>query len=91
MKQVQDQIWQHFPTKNQSRRHHTIEGCKSFASLKLFESHFPNLRFSCPSCGTLDVFVSRKKGQKALQANCLDCKKTWSEEVNLPTPYALER
>ena len=84
MKQIQEQIWQHMPTENQSREENRpVKECESRASLELFGSHFPNLRFACPSCGTLDVFVSRKEDQQMLQVSCLDCKKTWSEKLNL--------
>ena len=65
MKQIQEQIWQHSPTKNQDIKN-PVKECKSLASLGLFGSYFPSLRFACPCCGTLDVFVSRKKSQQML-------------------------
>ena len=83
MKQIQEQVWQHSPKENRGMENNPVKECKPYASLELFGSNFPSLRFACPSCGTLDVFVSRKEtSQQMLQVNCLDCKKTWSEEAN---------
>ena len=81
MKQIQEQVFQPSPKKSQDMEHPVIES-KSSASLELLRLNFSNLRFACPSCGTLDVFVSRREDQQRLRGNCLDCKKTWFEEIN---------
>ena len=38
---------------------------------------YPDFRFYCPSCGSLDVFVTLKNDNALLKGQCLDCKKDW--------------
>jgi len=37
---------------------------------------YPDLRFACPNCGTLDVLIEWKHFDK-LKGHCLDCKLDW--------------
>ncbi|KAG2472090.1 MAG: hypothetical protein NPMRTH4_2260006 [Nitrosopumilales archaeon] len=38
---------------------------------------YPDFRFNCPNCGSLDVFVSLSSSIVPLKGKCLDCKKNW--------------
>ena len=40
---------------------------------------YPDFRFACPNCGTLDVFIEWKHFD-TLKGHCLDCKTEWNEE-----------
>ena len=39
---------------------------------------YPDLRFSCPNCGTLDVLIEWHP-QDYLRGMCLDCHIDWNE------------
>jgi len=45
---------------------------------EIYESKYPDFRFSCSNCGSLEVLVSRKN-TKSLKGRCLDCGKNWTE------------
>lgn len=38
---------------------------------------YPNFRFFCPYCSSLDVFITIEKSSKHLIIDCLECKKNW--------------
>jgi len=38
---------------------------------------YPNFRFFCPYCASLDIFITMDKTCKHLTVECLDCKKSW--------------
>jgi transcription elongation factor Elf1 len=38
---------------------------------------YPDFRFNCPHCGSLDVLVSLSSSIVPLNGKCLDCKKNW--------------
>ena len=40
---------------------------------------YPDFRFQCPSCGSLEVFVTWKNENIPLKGKCLDCTKNWFE------------
>ncbi len=40
---------------------------------------YPDFRFICPNCGTLDVFLEWKHFD-TLKGHCLDCKIEWDED-----------
>ena len=42
---------------------------------------YPDLRFSCPNCGTLDVLIHWKYFD-TLKGQCLDCKIEWNQDDN---------
>ncbi len=44
----------------------------------LISPQYPDFRFSCPKCGSLEVFI--KKGNENLIMKCLDCANI--EEIN---------
>jgi len=46
---------------------------------------YPDYRFSCPQCSSLDVFITINEKVEALVVGCLDCDKIWFEDklVNL--------
>ncbi len=50
-------------------------------SINSFRSRpqYPDLRFQCPSCGSLEVFVTWKNENTPLKGKCLDCTKNWNE------------
>ncbi len=48
-------------------------------SFFLQRPNYPDFRFSCPNCGTLEVFLEFKP-LDALKGHCLDCKTEWNEE-----------
>jgi len=41
---------------------------------------YPDFRFQCPGCGSLEVFVTRENENTLLKGKCLDCTKDWFEE-----------
>jgi len=41
---------------------------------------YPDFRFQCPSCGSLDVFVTWQNENTPLKGKCLDCTKNWNWE-----------
>ena len=58
----------------------TIEGNNFNAGFVVLpRPSYPDFRFSCPNCGTLDVLVQNQSFD-FIQGNCLDCKTTWKEE-----------
>ncbi|MEM3089214.1 MAG: hypothetical protein QXY22_01450 [Candidatus Nitrosotenuis sp.] len=44
--------------------------------LRIYGPKFPHLRFSCPACGSLEVFISWH-GQQS-DGVCFDCSYEWS-------------
>ena len=46
---------------------------------------YPNFRFFCPYCASLDVFITIDKISNELSVDCLDCKKIWIEEKFVQT------
>lgn len=41
---------------------------------------YPDFRYFCPFCGTLDVFIQIDEEMQMIRVCCLDCKKVWLEE-----------
>ena len=35
---------------------------------------YPDFRYSCPACGTLDVFIRISKSGQSIEIDCLECK-----------------
>jgi len=42
---------------------------------------YPDFRFQCPNCGSLEVIITWKNENTPLKLKCLDCKKNWVEEA----------
>ncbi len=40
---------------------------------------YPDFRFQCPSCGSLEVYVTWENEDTPLKGKCLDCTKNWFE------------
>lgn len=40
---------------------------------------YPDYRFSCVYCGSLDVFITLNSGTQTIDIDCLDCNKKWFE------------
>ena len=40
---------------------------------------YPDFRFHCPSCGSLEVFITWENENTPLKGKCLDCAKNWFE------------
>ncbi len=40
---------------------------------------YPDFRFTCPNCGTLDVLLELNHFD-TLKGHCLDCKTEWDED-----------
>ena len=41
---------------------------------------YPDFRFACPNCGSLEVFVIWENENTPLKGKCLDCTKNWFED-----------
>ncbi len=41
---------------------------------------YPDFRFQCTSCGSLEVIVTLENENTPLKSKCLDCRKNWFEE-----------
>ena len=48
---------------------------------RAFGNSYPNLQFSCPNCGTLDVLINLENSQ-IIFGKCLDCSTNWKEEYS---------
>jgi len=44
---------------------------------------YPDFRFQCPNCGSLEVLVDWKSSNIPLKGKCLDCTKSWLEGVRI--------
>ncbi len=44
---------------------------------------YPDFRFQCPSCGSLEVIVAMENETTSLKGKCLDCTKNWFEAYGL--------
>ena len=42
---------------------------------------YPDFRFQCSNCGSLEVLVAWENENIPLKAKCLDCTKNWFEGV----------
>ncbi len=42
---------------------------------------YPDFRFQCPSCGSLEVLIAWENENTSLKGKCLDCTKNWFEGV----------
>lgn len=38
---------------------------------------YPDFRYFCPSCGSLDVCITINRESRQIIVDCLDCKKEW--------------
>ena len=38
---------------------------------------YPDFRYFCPSCGSLDVCITINRQSQKMIVDCLDCKKEW--------------
>ena len=48
---------------------------------KLFQNiPYPDFRYFCPSCGSLDVYISSHRQTHQMIVKCLDCKKGGIQE-----------
>ena len=90
--------WQSAPSENlvfsfpeKSRRKTNKQGRMGDASTLTIDQIFkeeisrhvyPDFRYSCPYCGTLDVLVKISTSRWAMEINCLDCKKVSIDPVN---------
>ena len=45
----------------------------------LRRQNYPDLRFSCPNCGTFEVLLELKP-LDTLKGHCLECKTEWNED-----------
>jgi len=43
---------------------------------------YPDIRFYCPFCGSLDVYLNTNESTKILSVCCLDCEKKWKRVKN---------
>ena len=44
---------------------------------------YPDFRFYCPSCGSLEVYLTWENENTPLKGKCLDCTKNWNGEYLL--------
>lgn len=40
-------------------------------------SSYPDIRFYCPFCGSLDVYLNKNEQSVIMSVCCLDCEKKW--------------
>lgn len=75
------EIWQHSPKKNLIEGESVKECKKPSRKIPLYlrASDYPDLRFSCPNCGTLEVLIEWKNFE-TLKGNCLECQQEWLKE-----------
>lgn len=84
--------WQTEPTKNLvskdpvriSSKFEKKETTK-IATLERFQKiihnrSYPDYRYSCAYCGTLDVFMTVNESTETIVIGCLDCNKIWFED-----------
>jgi len=59
----------------------TFEKKSDFGENSFFlqRPNYPDFRFSCPNCGTLEVLLEFKPFD-SLKGYCLDCKTEWNED-----------
>jgi len=80
--------WQTEPTKNMVANLPSRIGSKFESRQELLETFekivknppYPDYRFSCPQCGSLDVFITINEKSNALVIDCMDCEKIWFED-----------
>jgi len=80
--------WQTEPTKKVVVNFPPRIGSKFESRQKLLDAFekivknppYPDYRFSCPQCGSLDVFITINEKTYALVIDCLDCEKIWFED-----------
>lgn len=48
-----------------------------FLSKLIAKVPYPNFRFFCPFCASLDVFITFDKTCNNFSVDCLDCEKRW--------------
>lgn len=76
------------PERSRQKNYRQNRKAKEFVSIeKIFREEisrhiYPDCRYSCPYCGTLDVLIKVSKLRWALEINCLDCKKVSIDPVN---------
>lgn len=46
--------------------------------LRIYGPKYPHFRFSCPACGSFEVFISWDS-KKGVDGKCLDCNHDWVE------------
>ena len=77
-----------FPERSRQKNH---EQNKTDSSASIVEKIFrekisrhvyPDFRYACHYCGTLDVFIRVSKSRETVEVDCLDCKQVWAENVN---------
>ncbi len=77
-----------FPERSRQKNYRHSIKAKEYGSIeKIFREEisrrvYPDFRYSCPYCGTLDVIVKVSKSRWALEINCLECKKISLDHVN---------
>ncbi len=90
--------WQSAPSKNlvssfpeTSRQETNLQNNQTNGSISIVEKIFreritkhiyPDFRYSCHYCGTLDVIIKKFESTKTIEIKCLDCKKVWVDNVN---------
>lgn len=50
---------------------------ESFFNKLITKVPYPNFRFFCPFCASVDVFITFDKPNNDFSVDCLDCKKRW--------------
>ena len=54
----------------------------TFPEILETNSKYPDIRFYCPFCGSLDVYLNTNETAKILSVCCLDCEKKWKRVRN---------
>lgn len=54
----------------------------NFPEILETNSKYPDIRFYCPFCGSLDVYMNTNGTAQILSVCCLDCEKKWKRVKN---------
>ena len=76
-----------FPDRSRQKNKQNIKSNESVSIAQIFSEEisryiYPDLRYSCSYCGTLDVLIKVSKSRWAVEIKCLDCKKVSMESVD---------
>lgn len=63
--------------KNPKVKRNHLKHSVSFLNRLIEKTPYPNFRFFCPYCASLDVFITFDKSSNDFSVDCLDCKKRW--------------
>jgi hypothetical protein len=72
-------------SKNQKIKQKHLSHSESVLANLIQSSPYPNFRFFCPYCSSLDVFITIDKTSNHFTVDCLDCEKKWIDSRSWKT------